>query len=222
MISNSGCDENGRYSGGAAGDQGGEWKIIDWYNRPWNCVLRYPDGNVRAKIAELARKAALNDKIGYDQQQRETYWMWLQTVGYDPSRITVACEADCSAGVIANVKAVGYLLGLPKLKTIAATYTGNMRSAFAAAGFQVLTSSKYLVSDAYLLEGDILLNDAYHTATNLTDGRYANQEKGADAFTSGSTSVPDPVQTLLELAASLRILSLLAPNTLKSKRSSVY
>lgn len=174
MISNSGKDERGKYSGGVAGDQGGEWTIRTWYNRPWNCVLRHPDANVRAKIAELSRKAALNNKIGYDQGQRNTYWTQLQKVGYDPSKITVACEADCSAGVIANVKAVGYLLGINALKSVNATYTGNMRAGFKNAGFTVLTASKYLTSDAYLLPGDILLNDSAHTAVNLDKGSKAS------------------------------------------------
>ena len=33
-----------------------------------------------------------------------------------------------------------------------------------------MQQNKYLTSDAYLLAGDILLNDGAHTATNLTDG----------------------------------------------------
>ena len=45
-----------------------------------------------------------------------------------------------------------------------------MRAAYKAAGFEILTESKYLTSDAYLLNGDILLNDNAHTAVNLTDG----------------------------------------------------
>ena len=43
MISNCGHDERGKYSGGKAGDQTGtEWQVINWYNRPWKCVLRHP------------------------------------------------------------------------------------------------------------------------------------------------------------------------------------
>ena len=72
LISNSGHDENGRYSGGRAGDQTGtEWALIPWYSRPWKCVLRHPNSAVRAKIAELAVKAAKNDLVGYDQGQRD-------------------------------------------------------------------------------------------------------------------------------------------------------
>lgn len=170
-ISNSGSDEHGNYKGGAAGDNTGkEWYIRDWYNRPWNCVLRHPDPEVRACLADLATKAANNNRIGYDQYQRETYWRELQKVNYDPSKITVACEADCSAGVIANIKAAGYLLGRPELQNITCTYTGNMRAGLRAAGFACLTDSKYLTSSAFLVAGDVLLNDKHHTATAVTNG----------------------------------------------------
>ncbi len=170
-ISNSGSDEHGNYKGGAAGDQTSrEWQIRDWYNRPWNCVLRHPDPAVRACLADLATKAANNNRIGYDQYQRQTYWNELQKVNYDPSKITVACEADCSAGVIANIKAAGYILNRPELQNISCTYTGNMRAGLQAAGFACLTDSKYLTSSAYLVAGDVLLNDKHHTATAVTNG----------------------------------------------------
>ena len=171
MIANSGSDENGRYSGGAAGDQTGkEWRIINWYNRPWNCVLRHPDQRVRELIAQLATEGANNNLIGYDQYERWTFWNQLKQVGYYPKNIKTKCEADCSAGVISITWAVGYLLDLYKLRQLNATYTGNMRQGFRSAGFEVLTESKYLNSDSYLMRGDILLNDAHHTAINLTTG----------------------------------------------------
>lgn len=187
MISNSGHDENGKYSGGRAGDQTGkEWALINWYNRPWTCVLRHPDAKVREKLASLSEKAAKNDKIGYDQGQRGTYWTQLKTVGYDPAKITVACEADCSAGVTANVKAVGYLLGIEKLKNVSITSTHYMRKILKAAGFEVLTESKYLTSDKYLLRGDILLNDGHHTAVNCTNGSKASASSADGSKTEGT------------------------------------
>lgn len=171
-ISNSGSDEHGQYRGGQAGDQTGtEWRMRSWYNRPWSCVLRYPDQAVALKLAQLGIDAALNDKIGYDQSQNRTYLKQLKAVGWEPSRITVACEADCSAGVCANITAAGYLLGIDALKNHTGTYTGNMRSALRKAGFQVLTDSKYLTGGDYLLPGDILLYDSHHTATNVTIGK---------------------------------------------------
>lgn len=199
LISNSGHDENNRYSGGKAGDQTGtEWYLRSWYNRPWNCVLRHPDEKVRAKIAELGIKAAKNDNIGYDQYQRTTYWTQLQKVGYDPSKIKTPCEADCSAGVMANVKATGYLLGIGKLKNVPITSTYYMRSILKNAGFQVLTASKYLTSADYLMKGDILLNDNAHTATNIETGKYANESTTKDYWVRGdSGETVEEIQKML-------------------------
>lgn len=172
MISNSGHDENGKYNGGAAGDQTGkEWQIIPWYSRPWNVVLRHPNAKVREQIATFAEEAAKNNTIGYDMNQRTTFWKQLVKVDYQPSRVTTPCEADCSSGVTAIVKATGYILNIPELKNLPYDlYTGNMRKYFKVAGFEVLTANKYLSSDDWLLRGDILLYEGHHTATNLTTG----------------------------------------------------
>ena len=170
-ISNSGSDEHGNYKNGAAGDQTGkEWRIRDWYNYLWNCVLRHPLAEVRACLATLAVKAAENDNIGYDQNQRDSYGKELANAGYDPSKITKPVESDCSKGVIDNTKATGHILGITELQRLTATYTGNMRAGYKAAGFYVLTDSKYLKNSDYLLAGDILLNDAHHTCTVITNG----------------------------------------------------
>lgn len=197
-ISNSGSDENGAYKGGQAGDQTGkEWRMRDWYNRPWSCVLRYPDQTVALKIAQLGIDAALNDKIGYDQSQNRTYLAQLKKVGWEPSKITVACEADCSAGVCANITAAGYLLGIAALQNHTGTYTGNMRSALKKAGFQVLTDSKYLTGGDYLLPGDILLNDGHHTATNVTIGKKVKDswKPGTAAAEPTTPAQPAPTAT---------------------------
>lgn len=176
-ISNSGSDENGGTKGGKAGDQTGkEWQLKPWYNRPWTVILRYPDQAVALKIAELGIAAALNDKIGYDQSQRGTYWTQLKAVGYDPSKITVACEEDCTAGVSANVKAAGALFGIKALENLPICSSRNMRAQFTAAGFIALTASKYLTSGNYLLPGDILLYENHHAATNITLGKSVREQ----------------------------------------------
>ena len=173
MISNSGHDENGKLSGGKAGDQtGGEWTIQKWYNRPWTVVLRFTDPEIRKLIAELATEAAKNDLIGYDQGDRYTFWQQLKASGYHPKNIKEACEADCSAGVAAIVKSVGYLLGRKELQDVSIyAYTGNLKQILAAAGAKPLTDKKHLESDVYLQIGDILLNEGHHVAINLTDGQ---------------------------------------------------
>lgn len=172
-ISNSGSDEHGNYRNGKAGDQTGkEWYIRDWYgySSGWKCVLRHPNKEVRLCLATLAAKAAQNDHIGYDQNQRNTYGEALKEVGWDPSKIKKDVESDCSKGVIDNIVATGHIIGIDGLQKFGATYTGNMRQEARNRGFQVLTESKYLTCGDYLLAGDILLNDQHHTCTVITNG----------------------------------------------------
>lgn len=204
-ISNSGSDENGKYKGGKAGDQSGkEWYLRKWYDRPWTCVLRWPDINVGTLIAQLGIDAALNDKIGYDQGQRYTYQEQLKKVGWLPGKITTPCEEDCTAGVNANVHAAGHLLGISALLSIPETgvRSGNMRKHYKAAGFQVLTDSKYLKNGDYLLPGDILLYDNHHGATNVTCGKkvrsaytYRDVIADPDAYRPGPKPEPEPTPT---------------------------
>lgn len=193
-ISNSGSDENRQYHGGKAGDQTGkEWALKGWYNRPWTVVLRWPDPAVGLKMAQLGIAAALNNKIGYDQWQRTSYWKQLEKASYDPSKITTACEEDCTAGVTANCKATGYLLGVKALKGLATdTYSGNMRSRFVKAGFQALTAKKYLTGSTYLLPGDVLLYEGHHAAMNIS---YGSKVRPAEApvltpITGGAEEIP--------------------------------
>ena len=181
MISNCGKDENGRYSGGQAGDQTGkEYTVQPWYNRPWTCVLRYPEKDIRRKLAEIARAAAENDNIGYDQSQRLTYYNSLKAAGWEPSKIKQKCEADCSASTAANVIATGYLMNVAALKTVSPSLTTRtIREELKKAGFQVLTDSKFTKSEDYLRPGDILLCEGHHVAINLDKGKKV--EKGGQA-----------------------------------------
>ena len=192
MISNCGKDENGAYSGGQAGDQtGGEYAVVNWYKRPWNCVLRHPDKSVRSEIARLAKSAANNNKIGYDQFERLTFWTQLTKCGYDPAKITMPCEADCSSSTAAVIKAAGYQLQNAKLMSVSVGLTTyNMRNALRSVGFDVLTENKYLDSPMYLLAGDILLNDQNHAAINLDDGGYADKNYGSSNSSTSPVTVP--------------------------------
>lgn len=191
MISNNGHDENGNIRGGKPGDQTGEeWEIRPWYQRGWNCVLRHPNAQVRETMAQLAEKSARNELIGYNQDDRYTYWQHLEASAYDPTKISIACDADCSSGIAAMAKATGYLLNDSKLKGISIFLdTSSIREAFLAVGFQVLTDEKYLTSDTYLLRGDLPLYEGHHICTNLTDGAYVGGETsggGAGTGTSGT------------------------------------
>lgn len=179
-IENCGHDENNKYKGGKAGDQTGkECYLRSWYNRPWTCVLHYPDPEVRMLIARMAIAAALNDNVGYDQSQRTTFWTALKEANYNPVMIHTPCEADCTSSTTAICKGAGYLTDVAGLKNLSLSITSrNMRAQFQKAGFGVRTLSKYLTSPDYLDPGDILLYENHHAAINVTVGKYGYAAEG--------------------------------------------
>lgn len=180
-IANSGHDERGKYSGGKAGDQTGtEWYIRFWYNRPWDTVIRFQDAKIADMIATLSIYAAQNNQIGYDQGQRTSYWTALKKAGYDPRAIKTPCEDDCSAGVMANVRAALELTGhsnWAKNINIHAT-TWTMKGSICSCGAKVktFTDASHTKSTKYLLPGDILLRTSAHTAVNLGVGSAMKKE----------------------------------------------
>lgn len=178
LVSNCGGDENGNLWGGAAGDQTGrEYKVAPWSNWGQVAIYRHPDPKVRKALAKKGRAAAENDLVGYDQGQRMTYFTQLKRAGWDPAKIAVKCEADCSSSTGANIVAVGHDLNDARLKEYDYSLsTHSMNSALIAAGFQKLTASKYLSSSAYLLAGDIQLDPGYHVNIVITDGSKAASE----------------------------------------------
>ncbi len=85
-------------------------------------------------------------------------------------------DYDCSSFVISAFSQAG----LP-VREKGATYTGNMRPAFLAAGFRDVTGSVQKATGTGLQRGDVLLNIAYHTALHIGSGRLvqaAGNEKG--------------------------------------------
>ena len=86
-----------------------------------------------------------NPKHGYDQIHR-----WGE-------------DYDCSSAIITAVQTV-----IP-VKDAGATYTGNMKSVFTKCGFRAIPYSKGMV----LIRGDILLNEKYHTAMYIGNGKIA-------------------------------------------------
>ena len=171
-IGHSACDENGKASGGVSGDQTGrEVCTRDWYNKPWTCVFRPKDSRVAEKIAKAMEQACANSKVGYDQNQRTTLYAKAKAVNWDLSKITEACECDCSSLVAVCVNAAGIAVS----KDI---YTGNEKAALEATGaFTTLTASMYTGKADCLQRGDILLGKG-HTAVVLTNGDAITENKG--------------------------------------------
>lgn len=171
-IGHSSIDENGRDSGGLAGDQTGkECCIREWYSKPWQYLLRCKDSNTANKIAKACEDGCNNDAIGYCKSHRNDLHTQAKAVGYDLSKIKTPCECDCSSFVtICSIAA-----GVTELEyTSNAPTTSTMVNVFRNTGkFDVFTDSKYLTSDAYLERGDILVKSGSHTIIVLENGSAA-------------------------------------------------
>ena len=171
-IGHASIDENERIKNGSAGDQSGrEVCIRNWYchSKGW-VVLRCKDEDVRKRIAEAMEKACNNDRIGYDQNQRDSLFQNVKNCGFDPAKTTKAVETDCSALVRV---CIAYAFG----RDVA----GNIRTvsepdALVKTGlFEKLTGEKFYASSDFLLRGDILCTPVSgHTVVVLDDGKMQN------------------------------------------------
>lgn len=198
MVVSAGHDENGKYRNGAAGDQTGtEYYKRAWYKRAnnakggWDYVLRYPNSAVGAKIAEIAEKAAANDCIGYDMNQRNGFYTQMKACNWHPENIKTKCETDCSASTCVTVIAAGHQMSIKALQNISPFLTTwGIKDAFVKAGFTALSDAKYCGSPDYLLKGDIILSTDHHVVINVDNGsKVVTAQTAASKVFTGGTKV---------------------------------
>ena len=163
IIAHASISEKGTAKNGQAGDQTKkEVCTRSWYNKPWNAVIRFKDAGKREKIAQLMEKAAANDKIGYDQNQRNTLLTQARKHNYDVSKVTEPCETDCSALVtLACIYA-----GVPESKLIHNGNSATTRTLVpllkATGEVEVFTLPSYTQKPDKLVRGDILIKEGSH------------------------------------------------------------
>lgn len=188
-IGHASIDENKNIKGGASGDQtGGEVCTRNWYNKPWDFVLRPKSATLAEKSAMACEVACDNQNIGYDQNQRNTLHTQAKKVDFDLSKITVPCECDCSS--LMHVCALAGGANINYGSNGAATST--MKSRFTANGdYEVLTDKKYLSSDKYLKRGDILVKAGSHTVMALEDGVNASSNTSNTSTNTSTQKVSD-------------------------------
>jgi peptidoglycan hydrolase-like protein with peptidoglycan-binding domain len=188
MIVHASIDENGKTSGGKAGDQTGkEVCTRSFYSKPWNVMLRYKDSTIAAKAVEIAVKLANSNLIGYDQNQRNTLYIQLKKYNFDVDKYIksgVKTETDCSGFIYA----VFCCLIAAMRQDGNAPTTSTMRTFYKKYGFTVYTDSKYLTSDAYLKKGDILIKEGSHTVMNISTGSKVSTSTASTTTTTSGTS----------------------------------
>ena len=138
-------DERGRAVGGRAGDQTGTELNVHTLagTGSWTYILR-PPAKAKETIIKQAYAAAKNNKIGYDQNQRTTLYTQAKSKKWDISKITTACETDCSALVAVLCNCAG-------LSVSKDMYTGNEVSALTKVGF-----TKMNYAESKLKPGDVI------------------------------------------------------------------
>lgn len=172
-IGHASKDENGKASGGRAGDQNGkEVCIINWYDGKWDFVARPKRKEVAEAAAKACEDACLNPCVGYDQGSRNTLRDEARKVDFQLAKIDTPCESDCSSFMGVCVEAAGV-----KIPTGNGPTTRTLRRVLEATGeFEILTAEKYLTQDKYLRRSDILCREGYHTVMALGDGANADKQ----------------------------------------------
>ena len=127
-------NEKGGIYGGKTGDQTGrEICIRDYYDKPWDFVLRYPDSVLADEYTKKAEEIARDDSHGYDQIHRQ------------------GPDYDCSSLVVHCVDSVG----IPVRRY--SSYTGDMKAGFLKCGFVLVDTNAPVASpDASKTSGDTI------------------------------------------------------------------
>jgi murein L,D-transpeptidase YcbB/YkuD len=177
-IGSARIDENGKTSGGKAGDSTGkEVSMQDWYkhNPSWTMVLRLKDIEKSKKLAQGMKDSCNNNHIGYDQNQRTTFYSAMKKeYKLDISKISklkTDCECDCSQLVVTLLHMLGYTK-IP-LQTTTSTLENNIKKYYPD-DFSFYTDKDYLQSSSKLCTGDIVNCKGHHVVV-VVSGKDRNE-----------------------------------------------
>lgn len=162
-IGHASIDENGKASGGKAGDSTGkEVCIRQWYSKPWQYYIECTDDKVANIAATYMEQICNNDNVGYDQSERLTLYNQLK-VHKDVSKLT-PCECDCSSLV-----ACCYIMA--GLNINPSCTTRDLRSALMETGkFVTYNENSYLTKSDMAKRGGIYLKEGSHVVMALENG----------------------------------------------------
>lgn len=103
--------ENGKITGGKAGDQNGrEVRVGDYYDFGQNMVIRYKSTLKGRKAAKIAKALANNPSIGYNQSERHTLYNLAKECNWNYKSLLfmlkikrVNCDCSSFASTVINL-----------------------------------------------------------------------------------------------------------------------
>lgn len=103
--------ENGKATGGKAGDQTGrEVRVGDYYNFGQDMVIRFRSTTKGRKAAKYGKALAKNEAIGYNQAERHTLFNLARDCGWNYSKLkkslkyeNVNCDCSSFASTLINL-----------------------------------------------------------------------------------------------------------------------
>lgn len=167
LVGSARLDENGKATGGAAGDQTKKEVCTQAYyvhSKGWY-VLRPKSKAVADKLAAAMLAACENDNIGYDQHGRLTVVNAVKQYGA-MAKITEKVEGDCSSLVRACCIEAGF--------EPANFTTANEAAALAATG--MFEDKKAVTSSTKLYNGDVLVTKTKGHTVIVVSGNPPKEE----------------------------------------------
>ena len=178
--------ETGGYKQVAGNQTGKELSVQDYYNhsKKWD-VIRLKNKKQRVLIAEAMIKAINNKNIGYDMTDRLSLLNACTSFNYDPSKVTVPCECDCSSLVRV---CIAYATG----KLLANFNTATEKTVCVKSG---LFDAFELTDKSQLVVGDILCTRTQGHTVVVVETDNVSRETFIK-YTGNSNSIIDALKSL--------------------------
>lgn len=179
--------ENGKATGGKAGDQTGkEVKCGRIYDFGQTRVYRCKDRDKALAIGAAAKGMAENNMFGYNQSSRTTSFTELKKVKWVVADVKTPCNTDCS-----ELGACAVNVAYKKELISSSVYSGNIGSALLKTGyFEELKASKYMGKSEYIQCGDIIVAPGKHVIVAYTDGSKVNVNNISSVITGAISGDP--------------------------------
>jgi hypothetical protein len=187
LVGSARIDENGKVSGGKAGDQTGkEVSTQNWYlhSKGWR-VFRLNDSKLAIMLAKVISDLCANNHVGYNQSENTDLWNKLKALNWDWTKLEKDCNTDCAQLVRAALRCVG-------INTDFFTTSNEPEGLLKTGKFTELKGTEYTNSSIYLKAGDILCTKTKgHTVVVLNDGEKADKNISTEKLTyTGAFAAP--------------------------------